>query len=86
VDVVIKAGGAVLITGDHGNCEEMIDDRGEPQTAHTTDLVPFVVIGAGLEKARLRKKGGALCDIAPTMLKLLGLAQPKEMTGRSLIG
>lgn len=84
VSAVRKAGGAVLITGDHGNCEEMKDKRGNPQTAHTTELVPFVVVGKGLEEKKLRS-GRALCDIAPTMLNLMGLKQPKEMTGENII-
>lgn len=85
VNAVLKAGGAMMITGDHGNCEEMYDSRHQPQTAHTTDLVPFVLIGKGLEGSNLREKGGALSDIAPTMLKLLNIKQPVDMTGTSLI-
>jgi 2,3-bisphosphoglycerate-independent phosphoglycerate mutase len=80
---VRAAGGALLITADHGNLEMMRDpDTGQPHTAHTVGPVPFVYVGerAG---ARLRS-GGALRDVAPTMLDLLGLPQPAEMTGRSL--
>ena len=84
IDAVVKKNGVVLLTADHGNCEEMIDERGEPQTAHTTDLVPFITIGHGLEHAKLAKTG-ALCDIAPTILKLIGVKAPAEMTGHSLI-
>lgn len=84
IDAVLKKNGVVLLTADHGNCEEMIDERGEPQTAHTTDLVPFVVIGNGLESAKLTRTG-ALCDIAPTILKLIGVKSPAEMTGHCLI-
>lgn len=85
VDEVQKAGGVAIITADHGNCEEMFDSRHQPQTAHTTDLVPLILIGKGLENKKLREKGGALCDIAPTMLGLLKIKQPKEMTGKTLI-
>jgi 2,3-bisphosphoglycerate-independent phosphoglycerate mutase len=72
----------VLITADHGNLEIMQDAAtGQPHTAHTTDPVPFIVVG---EKVRLRD-GGLLADVAPTVLQLLGIDQPVEMTGRSLI-
>ncbi len=77
------AGGAMLLTADHGNAEQMIDpETGGPHTAHTTNLVPVVLIG-GPEGARL--KSGRLADVAPTVLALMGLPQPPEMTGRSLI-
>lgn len=84
LDTVLPKNGVILIMSDHGNCEEMIDERGEPQTAHTTDLVPFVLIGNGYEKTKLND-GGALCDVAPTMLELLKVKKPAEMTGSSLI-
>lgn len=80
-DAVIKMGGAMLITADHGNADKMIDADGTPFTAHTTFPVPFVVVGYD---CKLRD-GGRLCDIAPTMLKIMGLEQPKEMTGTSII-
>jgi 2,3-bisphosphoglycerate-independent phosphoglycerate mutase len=77
-----KSGATVLITADHGNCEMMIDPvSGGPHTAHTTNPVPFVFVGDG--KVDLRS-GGALCDVGPTILGLLGLEQPPEMTGRDL--
>jgi len=77
-----KSGATVLITADHGNCEMMIDPvSGGPHTAHTTNPVPFVLVGDG--KVKLRS-GGALCDVGPTVLGLLGLEQPPEMTGRDL--
>jgi 2,3-bisphosphoglycerate-independent phosphoglycerate mutase len=76
------AGGALLITADHGNIEQMIDPvSGKPHTAHTTNKVPLVFHG---RPARVRD-GGSLRDIAPTMLALLGLPQPAEMSGRSLL-
>jgi 2,3-bisphosphoglycerate-independent phosphoglycerate mutase len=83
---VIKAmkerGGEVLITADHGNAEMMRDPAtGQPHTAHTLFVVPLLYIG---RKAKLRA-GGALQDIAPTLLKMMGLPQPAEMTGKSLI-
>lgn len=77
-----EVGARVLITADHGNLEIMKDNTtGQPHTAHTTDPVPFVVVG---EKAKLRD-GGCLADVAPTVLQLMGIEQPKEMTGKSLI-
>ena len=80
-DAVAKMGGVTLITADHGNADKMFDEDGAPFTAHTTNLVPFCVVGY---PCKLRT-GGVLADIAPTMLKILGLPQPKEMTGTSII-
>ena len=80
-DAVAKMGGVSLITADHGNADKMIDADGEPFTAHTTNLVPFCVVGY---PCKLRS-GGVLADIAPTMLKIMGLPQPAEMTGKSII-
>jgi len=78
------AGGTCLITADHGNCEQMIDLRtGQPHTAHTSNPVPFHLVGRGHEGVRLRE-GGALEDVAPTILGLLGIEKPEEMTGRDL--
>ena len=75
-------GGEMIVTADHGNLEMMRDpDTGQPHTSHTVGPVPFVYCG---RKASLRD-GGALRDIAPTMLSLLGLAKPAEMSGRSLV-
>jgi 2,3-bisphosphoglycerate-independent phosphoglycerate mutase len=85
VDAARAAGGAVLITADHGNCELMRDPvSGQPHTAHTLNPVPLVYVNDADASARLRD-GGRLCDIAPTMVELLGLTQPAEMTGHSLI-
>ncbi|WP_299651373.1 2,3-bisphosphoglycerate-independent phosphoglycerate mutase [uncultured Tateyamaria sp.] len=76
-----QVGGAMILTADHGNCETMIDpDTGAPHTAHTTNLVPVALIGA---EGTL--KDGRLADLAPTLLQLMGLEQPVEMTGHSLI-
>ena len=78
---VNKMGGVVMITADHGNADKMIDDDGSPFTAHTTNPVPFCVIGYDCQL----REGGVLADIAPTMLRVLGLEQPAEMTGKSII-
>lgn len=72
----------MLLTADHGNAEVMADVAGAVQTAHTTNEVPFVVINGGDVQLR---EDGALCDVAPTILKIMGIQQPQEMTGRSLI-
>jgi 2,3-bisphosphoglycerate-independent phosphoglycerate mutase len=78
------AGGAVLITADHGNAEHKIDpDTNEPLTAHTTNPVPVVLVGT---PAGTLRDGGGLRDVAPTVLEVMGLPRPAEMTGRSLIG
>ncbi len=77
-----RSGTRLLVTADHGNCEVMIDpDTGGPHTAHTTNPVPLVAVGTDLTSLRA---GGALCDVAPTILELLGLEQPAPMTGRTL--
>ncbi len=79
-----KHGIVMLLTADHGNSETMVDEStGKPQTAHTTNEVPFVLINAP-QGTQLRETG-ALCDVAPTVLQLFGIEQPKEMTGKSLI-
>lgn len=78
---VKEMNGIVLLTADHGNADKMVDTDGSPFTAHTTNPVPFLVIGKPCEL----REGGKLADIAPTMLNLLGLAQPEEMTGISII-
>lgn len=78
-----ERGGTALVVADHGNAEQMLDDRGEPHTAHTTNPVPCVLVG-GPAGVRLRD-GGSLGDVAPTVLALMGLAQPEAMTGRSLL-
>ena len=80
-EAVEKKGGVILITADHGNADKMVDDDGSPFTAHTTNPVPFCMVGY---EGKLRE-GGRLADIAPTMLQILGLPQPAEMDGKSLI-
>lgn len=81
VEATLKMGGVCLITADHGNADQMTEPDGSPFTAHTTNPVPFSVIGY---PCKLRD-GGCLADIAPTMLEILGIEQPKEMNGVSLI-
>lgn len=81
VEAILAKGGAALITADHGNADKMYEPDGSAFTAHTTNPVPFIVVG---EDCELRD-GGVLADIAPTILKLLNLPQPAEMTGKSLI-
>ncbi|HEX2525193.1 MAG TPA: 2,3-bisphosphoglycerate-independent phosphoglycerate mutase [Geminicoccus sp.] len=84
VAAVLHRKGAVLVTADHGNCEVMRDPvTGAPHTAHTTNPVPFILVGAP-EGASLRE-GGILADVAPTVLDLLGVAQPAAMSGRTLL-
>ncbi|MCI9015675.1 MAG: 2,3-bisphosphoglycerate-independent phosphoglycerate mutase [Clostridia bacterium] len=82
VNEVIKKEGVILITADHGNAEQMIDYKtGEPHTAHTTNPVPLVLIG----RDNINLKQGKLADLAPTMLDIMGLEKPEEMTGESII-
>ena len=83
LEALEKAGGAMIVTADHGNCETMIDpETGGPHTSHTINPVPVALVG-GPEGARLRD--GRLADLAPTLLALMGLEKPEEMTGESLI-
>ena len=82
VEAIRKNDGVMLITADHGNCEQMLDYKtGEPHTAHTTNPVPLILVGK--DDAKLRE--GKLADLAPTMLDLMGLEKPEEMTGESII-
>jgi 2,3-bisphosphoglycerate-independent phosphoglycerate mutase len=82
-DAISGAGGALLVTADHGNCEMMRDPAtGGPHTSHTTNPVPIVLLGAG-NRALLAE--GRLADIAPTLLELMDLPKPPEMTGASLL-
>ena len=83
VDAILSQKANLIITADHGNAEQMIDYKtGEPHTAHTTNLVPLVLIS---EKENLKLKEGKLADLAPTMLELMGIEKPEEMTGESII-
>jgi 2,3-bisphosphoglycerate-independent phosphoglycerate mutase len=83
VEKVLARGGRAIITADHGNAEVMADEHGGPHTAHTTDRVPLILVDEARKVVRLRP--GILADIAPTILEILGLSKPPEMTGRSLI-
>jgi 2,3-bisphosphoglycerate-independent phosphoglycerate mutase len=84
LDALEAAGGAMIVTADHGNCDVMVDPAtGGPHTAHTLNPVPVILVG-GPQGARLRA-GGRLADLAPTLLALMGLDQPAEMTGESLL-
>ena len=90
VDKVLSMGGEAIITADHGNADKMLDENGHPFTAHTTNLVPFIVVGEKYKGKKLPhpypgEKGGKLSDIAPTLLTMMGIPVPKEMTGKSLI-
>ena len=83
VDAILKMGGTALITADHGNADQMIDyDTKQPFTAHTTNVVPLVLVGGG---DGVDLKPGRLADLAPTMLDLMGLEKPEKMTGESLL-
>ena len=79
-----EMGGRAFVTADHGNADRMTDEEGKPFTAHTTNPVPFIAVGFP-EGTKLMPEGGRLADIAPTMLAALGLPQPAEMTGRSML-
>ncbi len=81
VEALLANGGAALITADHGNADQMYEPDGSPFTAHTTNLVPLLLVGA---KGSLRA-GGRLADLAPTLLDILGMKKPAEMTGESLL-
>jgi 2,3-bisphosphoglycerate-independent phosphoglycerate mutase len=84
VDAALAAGGGLLITADHGNCEQMVSMQGQPHTAHTSNPVPLLLVTAEFQNARLRDHG-ILADLAPTILALMGLAKPSEMTGENLL-
>jgi len=85
-DVVTHAvdkGWAVIVTADHGNAEKMLDEKGTPHTAHTLNTVPLILVDGRYREKTLRR--GCLGDIAPTMLEIMGLKQPPEMTGTPLL-
>ena len=84
VDAIKEVDGVLFICADHGNAEQLIDyETGEPFTAHTTNPVPFILVNA--DPSYKLREGGCLADIAPTLIELMGMEQPKEMTGRSLL-
>lgn len=80
---ILAMGGRAILTADHGNADQMYEKDGSPFTAHTTNPVPCIFVG--MEKSQPLREGGILADLAPTMLELLGLTQPPEMTGKSLL-
>ena len=84
VDKILSLGGCAIITADHGNADKMLDENGSPFTAHTTNVVPFIVVGKEFKDCKLLNDG-KLCDIAPTLLDMMDIEKPKEMTGKSLI-
>ena len=79
----LKLGGKLLITADHGNCEFMRNADGSPHTAHTTNLVHLWYVAKDFEGRKV--EDGILADVAPTLLDMMGLEQPEEMTGKSLL-
>ena len=79
-----QANGVLFICADHGNCDQMINfETGQPHTAHTSNPVPFIL--HNYDKDYTLREGGALCDIVPTLLEIMGIKQPEEMTGKSLL-
>ena len=84
VDALLEVDGQMFICADHGNCEQMIDyETGEPFTAHTTNPVPFIMVN--YDPAYTLKEGGCLADVVPTLIEMMGMEQPAEMTGKSLL-
>ena len=83
-DAIVKAGGVLLVTADHGNADEMLDKDGNVMTAHSTNPVPLILVNDAKGRS-LRQDGGALCDLAPTLLGLMDLPVPAEMTGKSML-
>ena len=84
VEALKEVDGQMFICADHGNAEQLIDEEtGEPFTAHTTNPVPFILVNA--DPAYKLREGGCLADIAPTLIELMGMEQPAEMTGKSLL-
>jgi 2,3-bisphosphoglycerate-independent phosphoglycerate mutase len=85
VQAVLETGGACLITADHGNADHMLEPDGSPNTAHSLNPVPVIVTVSNPTHPLELRSGGALADVAPTLLEMMGLEQPAEMTGESLI-
>ncbi len=84
LDKILEMGGAALVTADHGNADKLLSEDGSPFTAHTTNPVPVILVSEKYKNAKLRTDG-VLADLAPTLLTVMGLPVPKEMTGKSLI-
>jgi 2,3-bisphosphoglycerate-independent phosphoglycerate mutase len=87
LEAVLKMGGAAVVCADHGNCEQMWDpEQNCPHTAHTLNLVEVFVVGEGFAAGKTAlRSGGRLADLAPTLLELMRLPKPPEMTGQSLL-
>ena len=83
VDAILDVDGQMFICADHGNAEKLLDEDGEPFTAHTTNPVPFVLVN--YDEDYTLREGGCLADIVPTMIEMMGMEQPAEMTGKSLL-
>ena len=81
---ILEMGGGALLTADHGNADKMIAEDGSPFTAHTTNPVPVVMVCDAFKGAKLRE-GGVLADLAPTLLDMMGLPIPEQMTGKTLL-
>jgi 2,3-bisphosphoglycerate-independent phosphoglycerate mutase len=84
VDKILSLGGTAIITADHGNADKMQEEDGSPFTAHTTNVVPFIVVGERFKGKTLRT-GGILADVAPTLLDMMEVPVPEEMSGKTLI-
>ncbi len=84
IDKILSIGGSAIVTADHGNADKMCDECGKPFTAHTTNLVPFIIVGEEFVGKEL-VNDGKLCDVAPTFLTMMNLPVPEEMTGKSLL-
>ena len=84
VDALKEVGGQMFICADHGNAEQLVDyETGAPFTAHTTNPVPFILVNA--DESYTLRENGCLADIIPTLIELMGMKQPEEMTGKSLL-
>jgi 2,3-bisphosphoglycerate-independent phosphoglycerate mutase len=83
-DAILEADGVMMITADHGNADQMLNDDGSIRTAHSLNPVPFILIGNNIKQVKLKSEG-TLADIAPTILDIMNIEKPKEMTGISLI-
>jgi 2,3-bisphosphoglycerate-independent phosphoglycerate mutase len=87
IAAALKKGGAVVVTADHGNAEQMFDAQTQQaHTAHTINLVPLIIAAENLRGKTIKLPEGVLGDVAPTILRLLNLPQPLEMTGKNLLG
>ena len=84
IDKILSMGGCAIVTADHGNADKMLEEDGSPFTAHTTNKVPFIVVGERFIGKKLRD-GGILADVAPTLLDMMDVAVPEEMTGKTLL-